>query len=239
MEDAIRRFDRTEVIAADPAELPRTEARIAESQARADEWLVRHSCFLADDGSLPDPSERRGDPRLADDLEAYLRSLGLWDVEHGFSRGYVSNPGSTVKGHRIVLAELGLAGYAGSVVRDPATFAGDWSRERRADHIVGRLGFVRALCERLGVTRVTLWRGFSTPSRLHRRDGRTFVSTSFAEAVSRSHYQAGGPGRTRVLVSRVVPVDRLFMTYLETAAMNDRFHEAEAVVIDVLADRWP
>lgn len=241
MEAVIRRFDQVEAIAADTAELPLTEARIADSQARAGAWLARHSRFLEDGGSLPDPSTRRGDPRLAADLEAYLRSLGLWDVEHGFSRGYVSNPGSgeIVKGHRMVLAELGLADYTGSVVRDPATFAGGWTRQRRADHIVGRLGFVRGLCERLGVTRVTLWRGLSTPSRLRRREGRTFVSTSFAEAVSRSHYQAGGPGRTRVLVSRLVPVDRLFMTYLETAAMNDRFREAEAVVLDVPADRWP
>lgn len=241
MEAAIRRFDRVEVIAADDAELALTEARIADSQALAGAWLARHSRFLEDGGSLPDPSTRRGDPRLAADLEAYLRSLGLWGVEHGFSRSYVSNPGSgeVVKGHRMVLAELGLADYTGSVVRNPATFAGDWTRQRRADHIVGRLGFVRALFGRLGVTHVTLWRGLSTPSRLCRREGRTFISTSFAEAVSRSHYEDGGPGRTRVLVSRLVPVDRLFMTYLETAAMNDRYHEAEAVVIDVPADRWP
>jgi hypothetical protein len=239
MEAAIERLARTEVVRADAVARTRTEARLRESRARAAGWIDAHSAFMAEGGALPEPSTRRGDERLAADLEAYLRALALWDVEHTFARSFVSNPGAgeLVKGHRIVLAELGLADYAGPVVRDPATFSGSWARERRGDHIVGRLGFVRALFERLGVTRVTLWRGLSTPGGLRRRDGRSFVSASFAEAVSRSHYESGG--RTRVLVRREVPVDRLFMTYLETAAMNDRFLEAEAVVLDVPADRWP
>lgn len=239
MEAAIGRLARNEVVWADAVARTRAEARLRQSQAGAADWLDAHSAFLAQGGALPDPSTRRGDTRLAGDLEAYLRALALRDMEHAFSRSYVSNPGAgeIVKGHRIVLAELGMADYGGAIVRDPATFAGAWARERRADHIIGRLGFVRALFERLGVMRVTLWRGLSTSERLRRRGGRSFVSTSFAESVARSHYGSGG--RTRVLVCREVPVKRLFMTYLETAAMNDRFLEAEAVVLEVPDDRWP
>jgi hypothetical protein len=153
----------------------------------------------------------------------------------------VSNPGSgeIVKGHRVVLAELGLADYAGNVVRDPATFEGKWTRERRIDHIVTRLAFVRALFDRLGLQTVTVWRGASIEGRLEDRRGRTFVSTTFDEAVARSHYQSGPSRWTHVLIRGDVPVDRLFATYHETAAMNTNFLEAEAVLLARTRDGWP
>ena len=43
--------------------------------------------------------------------------------------------------------------------------------------------------------------------------------------------RVGGEDASRALLRQVVPVERLFMTYLETAAMNDRFREAEAVLL--------
>lgn len=241
MEAAIERLAHEMTIDAHEDDRARTEARTAERQTDADAWLAAHSRFLAEEGALPDASTRQGDPRLAVDLEAYLRERELWDMEDAFSRQFVSNPwaGEIVKGHRIVLAELGLAGYTGPIVRDPATFADSWSKERRAQHIVARLALLRALFARLGIGSVTLWRGLSTDSELRDPDsGRTFVSTSWDEAVARAHYDGGGTDATRVLVQQIVPVERLFMTYLETAAMNAIFLEAEAVLLAQPDDRW-
>lgn len=241
MEGAIQRLAQQQTIAAEDDAAGRTEARIRERQAEVTTWLARHSRFLAQGLGLPDPSTRRADPALATDLETYLSDHGLQDMEAAFAQGFVSNPGSgeVVLGHRIVLAELGLADFTGAAVRDPAAFSGDWSRERRAEHIVTRMAFVRAILGRLGIFRVSLWRGLSTPSRWRRIDGRSFVSTSFAEAVARSHYDDGRGTSVRVLACRDVPVERLFMTYLETAAMNAVFLEAEAVVLDHRDDHWP
>jgi hypothetical protein len=241
MEAAVERFDREEVVEADETERRRTEARIVDRQAEAAEWLPHHSRFIARGAALPDPSTRRGDHELAADLEAWLLAHHLGDIEAELTRVFVSNPrsGEVVKGHRIVLAELGLATYRGSIVRDPATLEGAWSRERRAEHVISRLAFVRALFERLGRHEVTVWRGAAIKGRLERRPGRTFVSTSFDEAVARSHYESGGPGWTHVLVRQDVPVERLFMTYLETAAMNGVFLEAEAVLLARPGDGWP
>jgi hypothetical protein len=239
MEAAIRRFARDQaIVPSDEARL-RTEARIAERQAEAAVWLSKRSRFVAEQRPLPDPAKRRGDPLLAADLEAYAREHGLWDMEEALTRQYVSNPGSgeIVKGHRIVIAELGLASYVGPIVRDPATFSGTWTHERRAEHVITRLAFLRALFGKLGIRRVTLWRGFATDTRRQRREGRTFVSTSFAAAVARSHY--GDKGSLRGLMRRDVPVERLFMTYLETAAMNTTFLEAEAVLLEHHDERWP
>ena len=42
---------------------------------------------------------------------------------------------------------------------------------------------------------------------------------------------ADSDAEVALLVRQRVPVSRLFMTFLETAAMNDRYREAEAVLI--------
>jgi hypothetical protein len=241
MRAAIERFSGVHVIEAGEEDRLRTEARIAECQPAAERWLRRSSRFLVEGRTLPDPATRRGDPHLTGDLEAWLREQGLWDIESTFARTFVSNPrsGEVVKGHRIVLAELGMAEFAGSIVRDPATFEGPWSRARREAHIVARIAFVRALFECLGRSAVTLWRGASFAGRLEARPGRTFVSTSFDTAVARSHFEDGAADWTHVLVRQDVPVGRVFMTYLETAAMNGVFLEAEAVVLARPHDGWP
>jgi hypothetical protein len=136
-----------------------------------------------------------------------------------------------VKGHCIVIAELGLASYAGTIVRDPTLFGGDWSRARRADHVVLRMAFVSALLARCGRRRVVLYRGMSTEGPLGRRDQPALVSATFDRGVAESHFDSGTPEATRVLQAQAVPVERIFMTYLETAAMNTPFKEAEAVLL--------
>jgi len=241
MEAAIERFAHERIIEADTGARARTDRRIDRLHAQATRWLTRHSRFLAAGRPLPDPSLRRGDPALAGDLEAWTDERGVLDLEQAFTRGFVSNPGSgeIVKGHRIVLAELGLTGYAGSIVRDPATFEGTWKRERRSEHIVSRLAFIRALFERLGIREVTLWRGVSARNGLRPRAGHSFVSTSLDEAVARSHYQSEPAAATHALVRQDVPVEHLFMTYHETRAMNTIFLEAEAIVLSRPHDGWP
>lgn len=240
MQAAIERFDRETVIEADPEARRHTAESIVELQDGADDWLSEHSQFLEEKRRLPDVETRHGDGELAADLEAYMRERGLWDIERAFASQYVSSPysGEVVKGHQMVIAELGLVSYSGPIVHDPAALSGDWDRERRADHIRTRLAFLRALFARLAIDHVVLWRGLAAdePLRLDRR--RTFVSTSFSEIVARNLFESGADRPTRVLMSQSVPIERLFMTYLETAAMNDRFLEAEAVLLTHPDDGW-
>lgn len=241
MQTAIDRLDHEVVIEPTASERRLTEERIIEDVEGAAAWLAQDSRFIAEGRPLPDPSTRRGDSVLAVDFEAYLRGRDLWALESAFATQFVSNPGSgeLVKGHRMVLAELGLAPYAGAIVRDPSTFAADRSREARATHIIARLAFIRALFAALGIERVRLWRGLSADEPLRSNERRTFVSSSFDEAVARSHFEGGTQRPTRVLAYRPVPVARLFMTYHETAAMNDRYLEAEAVLLAQPNDDWP
>jgi hypothetical protein len=169
---------------------------------------------------------------LAAALHNWAMSHGVADIEGDFVSSFVSNPyaGAIVKGHCIVLAELGLAPFDGTITRVPTTFLGGWSRERRAEHVCVRIAFVRAVFARLGVDRVTLYRGVSSPNQLGPHPARTLVSTTFDRAVALSHFD-GFPDGTAALYRQSVPVERVLMTYLETAAMNDRYRESEAVLL--------
>ena len=228
---AVDRFDRSLSIPATPAARAETEARLRVARREARDWIRDRSRFVREGRTLPDPGTRKGDPVLFEDLRAYLAARGVDDLEAAFAR-FVSNPGSgdLVTGHRVVLAEMGLVPYEGMVTRDPDVFAGAWSRERRALHVLARLGFTFVLFARFG-RRLTLYRGINTEGALLPARNRTFVSATFSEEVARSHYETGGPGGTRALYRQSVPIRRVFMTYHETEAMNRRFLEAEAALL--------
>lgn len=137
-------------------------------------------------------------------------------MDEAFATQDVRNPNSDelVKGHRIVIAELGLAPYRGGIVRDPRLFDGAWSRGRRAEHVIARLAYART----------------AFPEGAPRREsGRTFVSATFDPEIARSHFEVLPNG---ALFRQTVPPGRIFMTYRETPAMNRMYKEAEAVLLE-------
>ena len=229
---AVERLDRPLVIACDTAQRDATETRLVAKIEKASNWLAKNSQFLREGATLPSPADRTGDSRLQNDLEAFMTERELWDIEDAFARQYVSNPysGDLVKGHRIVIAELGLVPFEGKAIRDPAIFDGPWSRQRRADHVLARIAFLRAVFMHLGRDRVRLYRGVSTEQQLLRPGNETFVSATFSHEVAMSHFESGSALATRALYRQSVSIERLYMTYHETARMNDRFKEAEAVL---------
>jgi hypothetical protein len=213
---AIARFDVPLVI--DPTAAPHrasppslTLSRLLEEREAAREFV----------GPLPAldsyVAERMGEPALWRALDRFLDARGVLDVERAFAAQVVSNPwsGELVKGHAIVLAELGLCPFHGKVVRDPATFAGGFARARRAGHILARLAFVAEL---FGGP-VTVFRGSREP------ETASFVSASLSRDVAAANVE-GRAGQ--VLAWRT---DRLFMTFMETAEMNRHFREAEALLL--------
>jgi hypothetical protein len=231
--EAVARFDRALSIPCFEEATTATAERLAEARKDADAWLETNSRFLAGGTRLPDPADREGDPLLWKDLGDYMAAKGLRDMEAAFARRFVSNPysGELVKGHRIVIAELGLVAYVGKVVRDPGLFDGPWSRQRRAEHVLARLGFVHAVFARAGHDHLVLYRGISTEGPLHQPDNRTFVSSTFSRDVAMSHFESGSARAGRVLLAQAVPLDRVFMTFYETPQMSAPFKEAEAVLL--------
>jgi hypothetical protein len=229
---AIELFDQELTISCDEQTRTKTLSRLEEQRQAAAAWLETGSSFFAEAGHLPPSVTRDGDPRLCRDLREFMVARDLWDLDEAFARQYVRNPysGELVKGHRIVIAELGLVPFEGTIVRDPGLFDEPWSRRHRVEHVLARLAFVHAVFTRLGKHRLTLHRGLSTEGPMKPPDNRTFVSATFSRDVALSHFESGSFLATRTLVSQAVPVERVFMTYFETAAMNEHYREAEAVL---------
>jgi len=230
---AMDRFSRDASRPPDRRASASTGRRIARLRGEVAAWLEAESRFIAERGTL-DLGSREGSPLLAADLEAFMRTRGLWDLERDFAAALVSNPsnGEIVKVHAMALAELGLAGFYGTVVRDPANLEAPWTMERRKGHIVTRLAFVREAFTLSGVAPLMLYRAISAEGPLDARRPRTLVHATFSLEVAMSLFGSPSDGGSARLDRQVVPLERVFMTYLETAAMNRQFHEAEAVLLE-------
>ncbi len=230
MEHAVERLDRPLEIAAEPERAARAVRGILREREHI---LARLNESLPEELDLAGRiASRDGDPRLMGLLEDFLQRRGLLEVDSLFTRAFVSNPaaGEMVKGHAIVLAELGLCAYSGKIVRDPSVLTGALSRERRADHLLARLAFSAALWSRL-CPGVFTYRAFSSEGALTSPPPRSFVSVTLSSDVALSHF-AGGP-LTRASAIWRSPLDpgRVLMSFLETRAMNERYREAEVVLV--------
>jgi hypothetical protein len=211
-----------------------SEKKIKTYREQVRKWLIKESSFLKS-GMPLDYSNREGNPALWSDLKRLMVEQDLWDLEEAFASQYVSNPnsGEVVKGHRIVLAELGLAAFEGKLIRKQDTFTGFWGKKQRQKHILFRLAFIQELFSQSDINKVVLYRGFSTEKPLEKRKNRSFISATFSLEVAKSHFEGLDITHTGMLIRQSVPVERLFMTYLETAQMNQHFKEAEAILLDV------
>jgi hypothetical protein len=228
---AAARFGSDLEIACDPDARAETLRRIAVERDKLSERLARDRYSIADLARRVEA--REGDSRAFDLLDETMIARGVADLEQRFSATFASNPasGEFVKGHAIVLAELGMCPYRGKMVRDSGLFAGPGAKERRAQHLVTRLAFTQALWASSDEHAVTLYRGAAVDGPLRDRASASFTSATFSREVATEHFEGGPTSQTAALWRQRVPLARLFMTFLETRELNQRFKEAEAVLI--------
>jgi hypothetical protein len=237
LEAARARFSGSLTVEVDAGERAQTLRWIAMERGVVGDLLDRAGLAL-------DPSRqierREGDPRLYALLEELMLARDVAEIERRLADAFVTNPrsGEHVKGHAIVLAELGLCRYEGPVVRGPDLFTGPWAKPRRAQHLVTRLAFGAELWTRLAGGHVTLYRGAATDAPPAPRPPASFLSATFSREVALAHFEGGPTTTTAALWRASIPVDRLLMTFLETEAMNRRFREAEAVLIGDQDSNW-
>ena len=232
IESAVERFHKELEVEVDPDVAESTQERIDDETATASSWLLQNSHYFSEASRL-NPSMPEGPAELRSDLVRYMESRSLSDIEHLFSTIWVSNPssGEVVKGHRIAIARLGLSPYAGLIPRIKASLEGPWSTERRSDHIVARLGFVRAMFARAKMEHVVLYRGLSFEQPPATRTGQTLISATFHHEIAEARFDTDPLVFSVSLMRQPVPITRLFMTFLETEAMNSQFREAEAALL--------
>jgi uncharacterized protein YqiB (DUF1249 family) len=94
------------------------------------------------------------------------------------------------------------------------------------------MGWIQSLLRCIGQDAVVLYRVESCDGPLKPRVREsTLVSASFRLDIVQEMSGWADPNRTVVLYRQAVPVERILMTYLETAAMNHPFREGEAVLL--------
>jgi hypothetical protein len=230
LRQSLARFDRELLIQCAAGD---RDASLKELQRRREQ--VRHQFGSRVDLGAVDAeqsiSRRQGDPRLYELTEELLGEHGLGAIERDLLAPLISNPraGEMVKGHAIVLAELGLFPYHGRIIRDPDLFAGGRSKEVRSDHLLWRMAFTQELWSSVGP--VPIFRAAASDDALRTADNPPFLSATFSRAVANSHFEGGPSTSAAVLMRQTLPLERLLMSFLETRAMNDRFREAEALLI--------
>jgi hypothetical protein len=233
LRDRVEGFQKPLEIRADPEIRKVTERAIIYLKGGAKSWLKINSRFFRE-GRRLDFGSREGSASLAEDLLRYMAEHELKDLEQRTAENIVLNPfsGELVKGMLITLAEMGLVDYHGKIPRIQGTFEGQTSQTHRKKYLIHRLAFVRAYFELLDIHEVVLYRGMSTEGEWRQR-GRSFLSCTFSQKVAGAFADFDRESRFRqaYLVKTTVPVDRLWMTYLETAAMNRQYLEAEALVL--------
>jgi hypothetical protein len=233
MNDAIKRLGATITIDAGQERSQLTTRQLTAERARAGAWLTARGVpGRIDTDQFID--SRRGSPVAPGWLDRYLAETGpgLAGLDHELTAGYLSNPGSgdLVRAHLITMAQLGISPYQGKAVRDPAALSGRWDAEHRAAHIISRAGFAQALWLRADHPGLMIYRGIGLQGRAGLRGPATpLVSATFSRPLAETHFNSERADLA-ALLRRRLPIERLFMTFLETAEMNTKYLEAEAIL---------
>ena len=205
-------------------------------------WLKQHSTFFQTGEALESLFlKEKGSDLLSNDLELYMQHWNLEEQERITSTTLVLNPnsGEWFKGLGIVLAEMGIYPYRGPLPRTRNIFEGSGAKVLRQSYLLRRLAFVRAMFQVGGISEVVLFRGMKTERKWGERRSRFGSSWTFRKEVAEAFvdFEKDSKFDHSYLVKRTFPVEKLWMTFLETRAMNQQYTESEAFVLIDEKDR--
>ncbi len=226
-----RKFQKSLQIPAEKERFLQTNSEIEHQEAAARQWLSERSTFLKK-GKQLSFSAVTGDTDLFCDLARYMEEHSVLDLENRTAAEYLLNPysGEWMKGMKITMAEMGLLSYNGTVIRSSNTFSGMGEKSLRKEYIILRLAFLRALFRMCGYTEVPLFRGVSSEANFFQTP-QTLLSGTFSSdtAAEFAGIQDSSKFRSCYWVKFFCKTEDLFMTFLETRALNERYQEQEAV----------
>ena len=233
IKEEVKKYDKVITIEAKEENKKKTEEIIRATKEQIKRWLKNNSQFLKEYEEL-DFNKQKGYESLYQDIVNYMEAEDLLEQEELTTKYFVLNPssGEWIKGIKIMLAELGLVDYTGKVSRTNSIFKGKGSKLLRRKYIINRMAFLSALFELLDINELVLYRGMSTEQGWLEKD-RTFLSCTFDPKVAEAFccMERGSKYKNSYLVKLTVPIEKIFMTYLETKAMNNQYKEAEAIIL--------
>ncbi len=233
LRERIIEFQKSLDMSVDHSEKSLTTDKLRLLVEEAKSWLRSSSALFSDRGRIS--SIARSKNLLAEDLVKYMAEKGLLELEQRTARAIVLNPysGEWIKGMRIVMAVLSILPYRGMVPRTCDIFDGIGRKELREEYILNRLAFVRAAFALSDIKEVVLYRGMSTESQWRGRKEGSLTSWTFKRKVAEAFTDMRKNSRfiNSYLIKRTFPVEKLFITFVETAEMNEQYLEAEALVL--------
>ena len=233
IEQKIKQFQKKLIIKANQQDLKTTVFEIQSLKTSIIDWLNSKSSFFQQNLKL-DFHLDTGSKFLTQDLIDYIKSQDLESLEQRTADTTVMNPfsGEWIKGMNIVFAEMGLVDYNDKIPRTKDVFSGEGSKTLRRKYILHRVSFIRAYFELLGISEIILFRGMSSTKVWKPVRPRSLVSFTFNKKFAESFANFGKPKDSKhsYLLKRTIPVEKLFMSYLETEAMNRQYKEAEALI---------
>jgi hypothetical protein len=221
----------------------RSQTEINSKQDWSRKWLQNHSEFFESATRL-DFEELKGSQALRNDFNSYMESIDLKEVDIYTTKNQVLNPfsGDWIKAVQISLAEMGFKNYHGKSIRSEKIYERISSKEKLKSYIQYRIAFIREVFSHFGLHEVVLYRGMSSETGWKtnlEKDSRFWSSWTFSYKVAQdfSEITPNSNHKNSYIIKRSIPVEKLFMTYLETDAMNDQYLEAEAIVLHTDEDR--
>lgn len=232
LEAEIEVFNQPLFIPIQPRRRSETESQISQVEKSVLDWLSKSL------GSLPsqisvDSLFSEQTQAIGNCLTGYMESSALGDQEKLTSKIYVLNPfsGEWIKGLQITCAELGLKEFAGTIPRTTDIFTGPGNKQLRQKYIIHRLAFVRAMFKSFGYQEVVLFRGMAAEGNWQVDSQRFFSSWTFSKEVAEAFVSCNERAKHSYILKRTFPIEQLFLTCVETAAMNRQYREHEAIVI--------
>jgi len=242
-EARVKELDKRIDVSSNLKQQEETKNRILDISKNIEIWLSRNSKFFRSNEKI-NFQNMTGPQLLRDDFINYMDEKSLLHLEEKTSKIQVMNPysGDWVRGLQIVMAEIGIKDYSGPAPRSKNTFVGVGEKRRRQQYIENRLAFLRSYFRALGISEVPVYRGMVTEwdwSGGAKENYRYWSSWTFNHQVSQdfTSFDPSSKFKNSYLVRRAFPVEKLFMTYLETDAMNKQYLEAEALVLHSDEDR--
>jgi hypothetical protein len=233
IKNKVKDLDQKLIIKAKVQDFKKTQLKIEGLKVSICNWLNTNSVFFRKRNTL-DFNSNTGSKYLALDLVNYMKTQHLDLIEKRTADIIVMNPfsGEWMKGMNIVFAEMGVADYRYKIPRTKDIFNGIGSKNLRKKYILHRLAFISAYYELLGISEIVLFRGMSSTKEWKPVRPRSLVSFSFNEKVAKSFANIGKPDASKhsYFLKRTMNVNKVFMSYLETGAMNRQYKEAEALV---------
>lgn len=228
----ITEFNKELIIEIDELEQARTEKEILDTEQKIIQWLKENSQFVRI-GEKLNLDSTEGNMALINDLKNYMKTIEMDLLEEKTAKQIVLNPNSEwIKGMNIVLAEMGVVSYKNKISRGEQIFQEIGEKSLRVKYLIHRIAFVRAYFHLLKITEVLVYRGMCTEGEWNDFYEKSLTSwtfnlqaaLSFCDLDKLSKYKNG------YIFKRTIPIENLFMTYIETEAMNKQYRESEAIL---------